>query len=97
MATTNPKNVPALVPPPGVIPNFGDPYSLSPAFVVTAVLSLLLATAAVIMRLAVSLSGSTRRLRVEDCEFLRVLGFAILEVVKAHADMTRRRCRSLGE
>ncbi|KAK3176666.1 hypothetical protein OEA41_007989 [Lepraria neglecta] len=55
MATTNPRNVPALAPPPGVIPNFGDPYSLSPAFVVTAVLSLLLATAAVIMRLALGL------------------------------------------
>ena len=67
MATTDPKNVPALAPPSGVTPNFVNPYTLNPAFVVTTALCLLLATSAVIVRLAISLCGSTKRLRGEDC------------------------------
>lgn len=67
MNPTNPTNVPALVPPAGVTPNFVNPYTLSPAFVATAVISLLFATAALIIRLATSLLGSNKRLRIEDC------------------------------
>ena len=69
MSSTNSSDVPALAPPPGVTPNFVDPYSLSPAFVVTAVLCLLLATVSVVVRLAVSLLGSDKRLRIEECTF----------------------------
>ena len=67
MNATSPSDTPALTPPSGVIPNFVDPYSLSSAFVATAVLCLPLATIAVIVRLTTSLRGSDRRFRVEDC------------------------------
>ena len=75
MSSNNPtKLVPALAPPAGVTPNFVNPYSLAPAFVVTAVLCLLLATSAVIVRLAISFSGPTKRIRFEDCTFLPFFG-----------------------
>ena len=45
---------------------FKDPYSLSPAFVVTAASSFLLASCAVAVRLVVSFYGLTKRVRVED-------------------------------
>ena len=63
-----PRNaVPALAPPSGVTSNFVDPFSLSPAFVTTAVLCLVLATSAVIVRLAISFHGPEKGIRVEDC------------------------------
>lgn len=72
MSSSNPINPvrPALAPPSGVTSNFVNPYSLSPAFIVTAVLCLLLATFAVIVRLATSFCGPSKRIRVEDCTFL---------------------------
>ncbi|KAL2037557.1 hypothetical protein N7G274_009669 [Stereocaulon virgatum] len=66
VVTTDPSKVPALAPPPGVHPNFVNPYSLNPAFVATTVLCLLFATLAVTVRLAVNLSGPNKKLRVED-------------------------------
>ena len=70
MSATTPGDVPALPPPPGAVPNFVNPYSLSPAFIVTAVLCLLLATASTIVRLALSLPKSEERFRVENCSLL---------------------------
>ena len=69
VATTDPSKVPALAPPGGVHSNFVNPYSLNPVFVVTAVLCLLFATLALIVRLAVNLTGPSKKLRVEDCTF----------------------------
>ena len=87
MSSSNPNNrLPALSPPPGVTSNFVNPYSLSPVFVVTAVLCLSLATIAVVVRLAVAFYGSTGGMRVEDCTFAFFSG---LDVVKASADRTR--------
>ena len=97
MSSNNPtKLVPALAPPAGVIPNFVNPYSLAPAFVVTAVLCLLLATSAVIVRLAISFSGPTKRIRIEDCTFLSLLELSLPNVVTAHADMARYLCYIMG-
>ncbi len=67
----------AISPPSGITPNLLDPYSLSPAFDVTAVLCLLFATVAVVVRLAISVRGPTKRIRVEDCRCLRFQGTAV--------------------
>ena len=67
MSPSSPNNVPAMAPPADVTPNFMNPYTLSPAFVATAVICLLFATTALIIRLATSLFGSDKRLRIEDC------------------------------
>lgn len=64
---------PALSPPLGVTSNFVTPYSLSPAFIVTAVVCLLFATFAVIVRLAIDFYGPKKRIRIEDCMFLSSL------------------------
>ena len=88
--------VPALSPPSGVTPNFANPYSLRPAFVATAILCLLLATSAAIVRLATSFCRPTKRLRVEDCRFLRFLGVHLPEVDRAHADRARYMCSNMG-
>lgn len=66
MSPSSLQNVPALAPPAGVTPNFVNPYTLSPAFVATAIISLLFATAALVIRLATSLLGSSKRVRIED-------------------------------
>lgn len=58
-------HVPALTPPLGVTPNLVNPYSLSAAFVVTAILCLLLATSALLVRLAISFRGSNERIWFE--------------------------------
>ena len=72
MNTTAPKNVvPGLSPPPGVVPNFDNPYTLRPAFIVTATLALLLATSAVTVRLVTTFFGQTKKVKVEDCEFFQ--------------------------
>lgn len=73
MSLSSPSNVPALAPPAGITPNFINPYTLSPAFVATAVICILFATAALIIRLATGLFGSDKRLLIEDCMLLRNL------------------------
>lgn len=80
MSPSNPSSVPALDPPAGITPNFVNPYTLSPAFVATAVICLLFATAALIIRLATSLFGSDKRLRIEDCMLCRNLVSQTLSV-----------------
>ena len=67
MSPSSPNNVLAMAPPAGVTPNFVNPYTLSPAFVATAVVCLLFATTALIIRLVTSLFGSDKKLRIEDC------------------------------
>ena len=97
MSSKNPNSeVPALSPPSGFTANFVNPYSLSPAFVVTAALCLLLATSAVIVRLAISICGPTKRIRIEDCTILRFLRTALPDVIEAHADMARYLCFIMG-
>ena len=83
MKTTNSLEDPALLPPVGVSPNFVDPYSQNPAFVATAVLCILLATASVVVRLTTRLLGSTKRLRFEECKSLYIL---MSEIVSASYD-----------
>ena len=97
MSRNNPtKLVPALAPPAGITPNFVNPYSLTPAFVVTSVLCLVLATSAVIVRLAISFCGPTKRIRIEDCTFLPFLEMSLPNVVRAHADLARCLCFIMG-
>ena len=85
MSASNPSSVPALAPPAGITPNFVNPYTLSPAFVATAVICLLSATAALIIRLATSLYGSDKRLRIEDCMLFQHLNH---NIISAHADLS---------
>lgn len=73
MSPSSLQNVPALAPPAGVTPNFVNPYTLSPAFVATAIISLLFATAALVIRLATSLLGSSKRVRIEDGMLFQIL------------------------
>ena len=80
MSPSSLNNVPALAPPTGVTPDFVNPYTLSPAFVATAVLCLLFATTALIIRLATSLFGLDRRLRIEDCMLFQDLVTQTLSV-----------------
>lgn len=87
-------HVPALTPPLGVTPNFVNPYSLSAAFVVTAILCLLLATSALLVRLAIFFRGSNGRIWLEACKCLRLS--KLLSVAKTRADVARYLCFILG-
>ena len=80
MSLSNPSNVPALAPSAGITPNFVNPYTLSPTFVATAVICLLFATSALMIRLATSLFGSDKRLRTEDCMLFQHLATQIISV-----------------
>ena len=80
MSLSSPSNVPALAPPAGITPNFVNPYTLSPAFVATAVICLLFATAALIIRLATSLFASDKKLRIEDGMFFQHLATQMILV-----------------
>ena len=66
MTSTDSSNVPALSPPPGMIPNFENPQTQTPVFVATAVLCISFATAALVVRLTTSLHGPQKSFRVED-------------------------------
>ena len=57
---------PAVSPPPGVIPNFVDPPSLYPQIIVTLVLTLSIATLAVIIRVYTKLHV-IKAWHLEDC------------------------------
>lgn len=89
MITNNTNIAPAIVPPPSIIPNFVDPYSLEQAFDATAVLCLLLATLAVALRFAVGLCRSPKRIRVEECRLLSAFMIMLRYAVRDYADMTR--------
>lgn len=71
MTSDSTSDAPALAPPMGVTSNFVDPYTLTPAFVVTAVLCIFLATSSVFVRLMTDLRGSQSTLRIEDCMLRR--------------------------
>ena len=81
MSPSSPDNVPALAPPAGITPNFVNPYSLSPAFVAAAIVCLLFATAALIIRLATSLLGSNKRLHIEDCMIFEIPQMLLMRVL----------------
>ncbi|KAK0516092.1 hypothetical protein JMJ35_002126 [Cladonia borealis] len=93
MSPSSPNNVPALAPPAGITPNFVNPYTLSPAFVATAIICLLFATAALIIRLATSLLGSNKRLRIEVCtciaSWLGLVVTVILTFLEIHHGLGR--------
>lgn len=59
---------PALEPPPGVSPNFTDPYSLRPFQVATASICVVTATLAIAARFVTKVATS-RRLQLEECTF----------------------------
>ena len=96
MSSTASDNVPALPPPPGVIPNFINPYSQNPAFVATAVLCLSFATASVVVRLTTSLRGPNKRLQIEDCKSLQSLIFALPEALNRFANINSYLHYSMG-
>lgn len=59
----------ALTPPPGVIPDFHDPFTLRPYWVVTAALGLLFTGLFLALRLYTKIS-IVKRLRWEDCTLM---------------------------
>ena len=61
-------NTPALEPPPGVSPNFTNPYSLKPFQVATASICLTTATLVVAARFVAKFATS-KRLQLEECMF----------------------------
>lgn len=63
-----PANTPALEPPPGVTPNFINPYSLRPFQVATASICLTTATLVVAARFFAKFATS-KRLQLEECTF----------------------------
>ena len=90
MSPSSPYNVPALAPPAGTTPNFVNPYTLSPAFVATAIICLLFATAALIIRLATSLLGSIKRLYIEDCMIFKIPQMLLMRVLTEQVHVLHR-------
>ena len=57
---------PALTPPPGIIPDFQDPFTIRPYWIVTAALGLLLSGLFLALRLYTKIK-IVKKLRWEDC------------------------------
>ena len=60
---------PALTPPPGVVPDFNDPLSIRPYFIVASSLGMVASGFLLILRLCTKIAV-VRKLRWEDCKSL---------------------------
>jgi hypothetical protein len=62
-------NGPAALPPPGVTPNFTDPYNFKSALLIIQIIFLILPTLAVAIRFYAKV-WLIRSTHLEDCEFI---------------------------